>query len=160
ELSEAGARHGLDGRVLGGGDTGLGRAGVQTPRAAFDLARQAAAMPRMQFRGPMTFPNRQPPPREVCAAALRLFQTAGLPVPVESGGGTPTLYSAQSISMLTERRAGTCVFNDVMVVSSGTATWDNCAMRVRATVVSRPTDGRAILDCGTKVLTSDQYGQK
>jgi D-serine deaminase-like pyridoxal phosphate-dependent protein len=33
-------------------------------------------------------------------------------------------------------------------------------MRVRATVVSRPTDGRAILDCGTKVLTSDQYGQK
>jgi len=46
------------------------------------------------------------------------------------------------------------------VVSSGTATWDNCAMRVRATVVSRPTDGRAILDAGTKVLTSDQYGQK
>ena len=31
---------------------------------------------------------------------------------------------------------------------------------MRATVVSRPTDGRAILDCGTKVLTSDQYGQK
>jgi D-serine deaminase-like pyridoxal phosphate-dependent protein len=31
-------------------------------------------------------------------------------------------------------------------------------MRVRATVVSRPTDTRAILDCGTKVLTSDQYG--
>ena len=35
-------------------------------------------------------------------------------------------------AMLTEHRAGTCVFNDAMVVSSGTATWDNCAMRVRA----------------------------
>jgi len=45
-----------------------------------------------------------------------------------------------------------------MVVRSGTATWDNCAMRVRATVVSRPTDGRAVVDAGTKVLTSDQYG--
>jgi len=42
-------------------------------------------------------------------------------------------------------------------VASGTATWDNCAMRVRATVVSRPTDTRAVFDCGTKVLTSDLY---
>ena len=33
-------------------------------------------------------------------------------------------------------------------------------MRVRATVVSRPTPTRAILDCGTKVLTSDQYTVK
>ena len=31
-------------------------------------------------------------------------------------------------------------------------------MRVRATVVSRPNDTRAVLDCGTKVVTSDQYG--
>ncbi len=30
-------------------------------------------------------------------------------------------------------------------------------MRVRATVVSRPTDTRAVIDCGTKVLTSDLY---
>jgi D-serine deaminase-like pyridoxal phosphate-dependent protein len=47
-----------------------------------------------------------------------------------------------------------------MVVASGTATWSDCAMRVRATVVSRPTPDRAILDCGTKVLTSDQYTVK
>jgi D-serine deaminase-like pyridoxal phosphate-dependent protein len=60
--------------------------------------------------------------------------------------------------MLTEHRAGTCVYNDAMVVASGTATWDNCAMRVRTTVVSRPTATRAVIDAGTKVLTSDQYG--
>jgi D-serine deaminase-like pyridoxal phosphate-dependent protein len=47
-----------------------------------------------------------------------------------------------------------------MVVASGTAAWGDCAMRVRATVVSRPTPDRAILDCGTKVLTSDQYTVK
>jgi D-serine deaminase-like pyridoxal phosphate-dependent protein len=47
-----------------------------------------------------------------------------------------------------------------MVVASGTASWNDCAMRVRATVVSRPTPDRAILDCGTKVLTSDQYTVK
>ena len=70
---------------------------------------------------------------------------------------TPAVTIHVDIPMLTEHRAGTCVFNDAMVVSSGTATWDNCAMRVRATVVSRPADGRAVLDAGTKVLTSDQY---
>src|SRR5215475_2101975 len=157
---EAGVPHGLDVRFLVECDTGFGRTGVQTPQAAFDLARLAASLPRMQFRGLMTFPNREPTTREFFAAALALFKNAGIPVPVVSGGGTPTLFTAQNIPMLTEHRAGTCVFNDVMVVSSGTATWNNCAMRVRATVVSRPTDGRAILDCGTKVLTSDQYGQK
>ncbi len=54
----------------------------------------------------------------------------------------------------------TYIFNDAMVVASGTATWDNCAMRVRATVVSRPTPTRAVIDAGTKVLTSDQYTVK
>ena len=155
ELSIAGARHGVDVRFLVECDTGFGRTGVQTPAAAFDLARLAARLPRMQFRGLMTFPNREPTTREFFERALALFKGAGMPVPVVSGGGTPALFTAQNIPMLTEHRAGTCVFNDVMVVSSGTATWDNCAMRVRATVVSRPTDGRAILDCGTKVLTSD-----
>ena len=39
--------------------------------------------------------------------------------------------------MMTEHRAGTYVYNDVMMVHSGVAAWDNCAMQVRATVVSR-----------------------
>ena len=62
--------------------------------------------------------------------------------------------------MLTEHRAGTYIYNDVMMVTAGAATWDDCAMRVRATVVSRPTDTRAILDTGSKVLTYDQYFAK
>src|SRR5690349_1211840 len=39
-------------------------------------------------------------------------------------------------------------------------TWEQCAMRVRATVVSRPTDDRGVLDAGSKVLTSDLYHMK
>jgi D-serine deaminase-like pyridoxal phosphate-dependent protein len=159
-LSEAAARHGVDLPFLIDCDTGFARTGVQTPAAAFDLARAAARLPRLQFRGLMTFPNREPATREFFARALELFQGAGIPVPIVSGGGTPALFTAQSIPSLTEHRAGTCVFNDVMMVAAGVATWDDCAMRVRVTVVSRPTDSRAILDAGTKVLTSDQYGQK
>ena len=93
-------------------------------------------------------------------AALGLFREAGIPVPMVSGGGTPALATVERFPMLTEHRAGTCVFNDAMVVSTGTAGWDDCAMRVRATVVSRPTPERAVLDAGSKVLTSDQYFMK
>jgi len=59
--------------------------------------------------------------------------------------------------MMTEHRAGTYVYNDVMMVSSGVATWDDCAMHVRATVVSTPTPERAVIDAGSKVLTREQY---
>jgi len=157
-LSEAGQRHGLDVRFLVECDTGGGRNGVQTPEAAFDLARLAMKLPRMDFQGLMTFPNRDPDTRLFFERALDLFKQAGVPVPVVSGGGTPALRTVDRFPMLTEHRAGTCVYNDAMVVRSGGATWDQCAMRVRATVVSRPTAARAIIDAGSKVVTSDQYG--
>jgi D-serine deaminase-like pyridoxal phosphate-dependent protein len=159
-LSEAGVAHGQDVRFLVECDTGFGRNGVQTPEAAFELARAAMRLPRLDFQGLMTFPNRDPGTRVFFERALELFKRAGIAVPVVSGGGTPGIFAAQTFPMLTEHRAGTCVYNDVMVVASGTATWDDCAMRVRTTVVSRPADTRAVLDAGTKVLTSDQYGMK
>jgi D-serine deaminase-like pyridoxal phosphate-dependent protein len=159
-LSEAARSHGIEVPFLIECDTGFGRNGVQSPEAALDLARRAIALRGLRFEGLMTFPNREPTTRSFFEHALALFKRAGIPVPVVSGGGTPALFSAQKLPMLTEHRAGTYLYNDCMVVASGTATWADCAMRVRATVVSRPTPDRAILDCGTKVLTSDQYTVK
>ncbi len=156
-LSEAGSRHGRDVPFLVECDTGFGRNGVQTPEAALDLARAALKLPRLRFEGLMTFPSREPDTRLFLERALELFKRAGIAVSVVSGGGTPALPAVARLPMLTEHRAGTYIYNDVMVVASGTATWDDCAMRVRATVVSRPTDTRAVIDAGTKVLTSDQY---
>jgi D-serine deaminase-like pyridoxal phosphate-dependent protein len=159
-LAEAARAHGIEIPFLVECDTGFGRNGVQTPEAAFDLARTAMGLGGLRFEGLMTFPNRDPGTRLFFERALELFKRAGIAVPVVSGGGTPGIFAAQSFPMLTEHRAGTYLYNDCMVVASGTATWDDCAMRVRATVVSRPTPDRAILDCGTKVLTSDQYTVK
>jgi D-serine deaminase-like pyridoxal phosphate-dependent protein len=167
-LSEAAVRHGVEQPFLIECDTGMGRNGVQTPQAAFDLARAAMKMKGLRFEGIMTFPLKGPAsllnPKMSAPGtavffnqALALFKQAGIPVPVVSGGGTPAIFSVQDYPMLTEHRAGTYLYNDVMTVASGTATWDNCAMRVRTTVVSRPTDERAVFDCGTKVLTSDLY---
>ena len=159
-LSDAGVRHGVDIRFLIECDTGFGRNGVQSPQAALDLARSAMKLPRMQFEGLMTFPIRSPETRQFLERALQLFGGAGIPVPIVSGGGTPAAASVGEFPMLTEHRAGTYIYNDVMMVTAGAATWDDCAMRVRATVVSRPTDTRAILDTGSKVLTYDQYFAK
>jgi D-serine deaminase-like pyridoxal phosphate-dependent protein len=157
-LSEAGVRHGRDVPFIIECDTGGARVGVQSPQAAFDLARAALKLPRLDFRGLMTFPNKDPDTRVFFEEALALFKRAGIPVPVVSGGGSPALATVDRFPVLTEHRAGTCVYNDVMQVRAGWVGCADCAMRIRATVVSRPTDTRAVLDCGTKVLTSDQYG--
>jgi len=159
-LSEAAVRHGVDLPFLIECDTGFGRNGVQSPDAALDLARTAMRLPRLAFEGLMTFPNRDPETRVFFERTSELFRRAGIALPVISGGGTPALATVGRFPMLTEHRAGTCVYNDAMVVASGSASWDQCAMRVRATVVSRPTGDRAVVDAGTKVMTSDQYGMK
>jgi D-serine deaminase-like pyridoxal phosphate-dependent protein len=156
-LSEVARRHDADIRFLVECDTGMGRNGVQSPEDALGLAELAMNLPRMHFEGLMSFPNAFPRTAEFFERALALFAASGIPVPVVSGGGTPALASVGKFPMLTEHRAGTYVYNDVMMVSSGAASWDDCAMRIRLTVVSRPTPERAILDAGSKVLTSDQY---
>ncbi len=159
-LSEAGKRHGVDIRFLIECDTGFGRNGVQSPQAALDLAREAMRMPNMQFEGLMTFPTAKPEQRLWLERALQLLNGAGIAVPVVSGGGSPSLKGCGDFPMLTEYRAGTYIYNDVMQVTAGAATWDDCAMTVRATVVSRPTEDRAVLDTGSKVMTYEQYYAK
>ncbi len=156
-LSEGARAAGTEVPFLVECDTGFGRNGVQTPEAALDLVRTAMRLGGLRFEGLMTFPNREPGTRAFFERALELFGRAGIAVPVVSGGGTPAVFTAQSIPQLTEQRAGVYVYNDRMVVASGTATWDDCAMRVRCTVVSRPTPDRAVLDAGSKVFTSDLY---
>ena len=156
-LSQAGLRHNHDVPVLVECDTGFGRNGVQSPDAALDLARLALRLPRIRFEGLMAYPNTAPKTQEFFTRALALFGNAGIAVPVVSGGGTPALKTIADFPMMTEHRAGTYVYNDVMMVHSGVASWDDCALHVRATVVSRPSPERAVLDCGSKVLTSDQY---
>lgn len=138
-------------------DSGFGRNGVQTPRAALELARLADRLPGITFEGLLAFPNAAPRTLDFFTEAVSLFRASGVPLPTLSGGGTPSLNTLADYPMMTEHRAGTYVYNDVMMVHSGVAGWDDCAMHVRCTVVSRPTEDRAIVDAGSKVLTREQY---
>ncbi|CAH2599992.1 D-TA family PLP-dependent enzyme [Rhodovastum atsumiense] len=159
-LSAAFAAAGLRLDVLVEVDTGAGRNGVQTPAEAVALAERLSNRSGIRFAGFMTYPPKGDVerPRAFLAEALALCRAKGLEAAVVSSGGTPDLWQASREGGVTEHRAGTYIFNDRMQMQAGSASLDDCAMTVLATVVSRPTHDRAILDCGSKSLAADPLG--
>ena len=140
-------------------DTGGGRCGVQSPAQAAELAQLIHSSPGLRFGGLMTHPcteQSDPFMREVKA----LLDRDGMTVERVSYGGTPHMWQAHTFTEVTEFRAGTYVYGDRATVRSGAMSLDQCALHVIATVVSRPTDERAILDTGSKALTSDLLGME
>jgi D-serine deaminase-like pyridoxal phosphate-dependent protein len=140
-------------------DTGTKRCGVQTSAQALALARQIVMAPGLKFGGLMTYP----PARRAAEAeawlreAVDLLTQAGIPVPRVTSGNTPDMWRTDQ-SVVTERRPGTYIYFDRTQVAVGAADWDNCALTVLATVVSRPTPNRVIIDAGSKSLSSDLAG--
>ncbi len=141
-------------------DTGAARCGVATPEAARDLARRIDAAPGLAFGGLMTYPpfGALPAVQDWLARAKALCETDGLAVATVSSGGTPDMWHAHEAPVVTEYRAGTYIYNDRFEVGRGAAGWENCALTILATVVSVPTGHRAIVDAGSKALTSDLLG--
>ncbi len=118
------------------------------------LAEHVAALPGLELEGLMTHPG-------VAASspwlrgARHLIEQRGLTVRRVSGGGTAGAFHLHEGGVFTELRAGTYVYGDRRLAALGLMALEDCALRVVAAVVSRPTDGRAILDAGSKTLTSD-----
>jgi D-serine deaminase-like pyridoxal phosphate-dependent protein len=135
-------------------DTGFARTGVQTPAEAADLAELADSLPGLRFDGLMTYPT-LPGTGPALRAAIDAIRERGLDVRTVSAGGTPTFFSNHDVPEVTEVRAGTYVYGDRSCVANGSVALDDCALRIRATVASRPTPERAILDAGSKTLTND-----
>ena len=136
-------------------ETGMKRAGVQTPAEAGELASAIARTPGLRFAGLMAYPT-PPESRPRLEATITQLRSLGLDRGVVSGGGTPPMWQARELRpLVTEWRAGTYAYHDRNTIAAGAATVDDAALTVLATVVSRPTPDRAILDAGSKALTSD-----
>lgn len=167
-ISEAAAARGLSIPVRIEVDTGFGRCGVQTVEEARLLAEYASRLPGVHLVGVMSFAGQtyNGGPEGVQGAVVgdaeRLVAIAsdlrerGFDVPEVSVGSTPTARHAGELSGITEVRPGTYVFSDRDQVALGWGTLDDCALTVLATVVSRPTATRAVVDAGTKMLSSDR----
>ncbi|CCE03182.1 D-TA family PLP-dependent enzyme [Bradyrhizobium sp. STM 3809] len=141
-------------------DTGRKRAGVETPAEAIQLARQIKASEGLRFAGFMLYPTESgwDEAQRFYDEALAGVRAEGLEASIVSTGGSPNLKNLGKLKGATEHRPGTYVYNDRMQVAAGVASWDDCALHIYSTVVSRAAPERGILDAGSKTLTTDTGG--
>jgi D-serine deaminase-like pyridoxal phosphate-dependent protein len=167
-IAAAAARRGLSIAVRIEVDTGFGRCGVQSAEEALTLAARITKLRGVELAGVMSFAGQTYAggPERVREGALadaeRLLEVAaalrdgGFEAPEVSVGSTPGAAYVAELGAVTEVRPGTYVFSDRDQVALGWGTLDDCALTVLSTVVSRPTPTRAVIDAGTKTLSSDR----
>lgn len=148
-------------------DIGMHRAGVLPGEPVVTLARSAAAQRGLRFVGVMGWESHAvtiPDPAEkarIVADAVALLTTsadacrsAGFPVEIVSCGGTGTFPFCAQQPGVTEIQAGGAIFCDMHYRTHYHLDF-SCALTVLATVTSRPTPTRVILDSGKKSMSSD-----
>lgn len=148
-------------------DCGYHRVGV-LPEDALALGRRIADLPGLRLRGVFTHGGHAYAAEsaeglaavaqdegETVARVARELSKAGLPIEEVSVGSTPSARLVMKAPGVTECRPGNYVFHDGSQAALGTCAVSDCAMTVLATVVSVPAPGRAVLDAGSKTLSSD-----
>lgn len=145
-------------------DVGMRRTGVSDAAAAVEVAR--ACGDRVVYRGIMFYPGhiREPVDEQddqLEALGERLTEVvdalggADLAPEIVSGGSTPTAFRSHEIPHQTEIRPGTYVFNDRTTAGIGACEREQVAYTVLATVISTAVPGQAVVDAGSKALSSD-----
>jgi len=148
-------------------DIGYGRVGVP-PSKALRLARDVSRVKGLRIRGVFTHAGHAYLARtvkertrvardegEILARTAAHLVRDGIPASEVSVGSTPTARTSMKVRGVTECRPGNYVFHDASQVDLRTCSLGDCALTVLATVVSVPAPGRAVVDAGSKTLSSD-----
>ena len=153
-------------RVLIEVDTGLHRTGLPPGGPCVELALELQRLPNLELVGVFTHEGQiYSAPQQAQAAhdafdalleTAEAIRAQGIELSTVSAGSTGGFRHALEHPGITEVRPGTYVFNDASQVAQGSATWDDVAAFVVATVVARPSVDRAVIDAGSKVLTNDR----
>ena len=168
-ISEAAAAKGATVRILIEVNIGMDRCGVEPGAPTLKLAEQVGQSPSLIFEGLMGYEGHtvaKPDRSERDAAAREAMQRLvdakaylekhGVQVSIMSGGGTGTFNITGSIPEMTEVQAGSYVLMDATYRNvEGVGDHFDCALSVLATVVSRPSADRMIVDTGLKVLAKE-----
>ena len=143
-------------------DCGQHRSGAAPQEAGAVAA--AAQRSGLTVRGLFTFPGHSYSPggaesaardeANALALAVSSMRDAGIEPRVVSGGSTPSLVHTDP-TVLNEVRPGVYVFGDAQQWELGAMPADHIALTCCATVISH-TEGRAVLDVGSKVLGADR----
>ncbi len=146
---------------------GMNRAGVAPGAAVLALAREIASRPGLRFAGLVGWEShattiadsgeKERAVREavaMLASGARACREAGLEVAVVSCGGTGTFpYCAQQPGV-TEVQVGGAIFSDMHYLTHYHVDFPP-ALTVLATVSSRPTPTRIVVDSGKKAMSGD-----
>ncbi len=145
---------------IGGVRTGYAESG---PAAA--LAMKIVRSQFLEFGGLAAYLGGNPRCPDIDAAEATLAEVvarlarAGVDVPAVSVGGTVLAMRAWpdcSPSTVTEARPGNYSFFDATKVEYGLVGYEDCALRVISTVISRPNPTRVILDVGWRILSNNE----
>jgi D-serine deaminase-like pyridoxal phosphate-dependent protein len=163
-ISRALVKAGARAEILIEVDVGLHRTGVASASAAVELARSVESLPALDISGISCYPGhcRWPVvPAQLAEVDARLREVrdallaAGFECRRISGGSTPTRYLTHTTCQ-NELRSGTYIFLDRNVATSEPdGGLDACALWVEVGVVSVSLEGQAVIDAGSKTLTSD-----
>lgn len=166
-LDLAASRAGVRQRVLIEVDTGTRRAGVQPGAPVLALAQQLQALAGLDLAGVMSWEGHttQIEPRQAKEEAIKQAvsaltssaqkcRAAGIPMRIVSCGGTGTYRTSCSQPGVTEIQAGGGIFGDVRYRTQYHVELEY-ALTLIATVTSRPTPRRVVIDAGKKALSTD-----
>lgn len=149
-------------------NSGHNRSGV-SPTDCVEIA-EAIREQGLDFKGVFTFPGHSYGPglpqkavseeEQALKTARDLLIEAGFKAEVVSGGSSPTATLTDG-GVLTEMRPGVYVFGDAQQFELGRIGWEDIALTVLTTVVSRDEgkDGnlrRIIVDAGSKIMGGDR----
>jgi D-serine deaminase-like pyridoxal phosphate-dependent protein len=150
-------------------DLGLNRAGVM-PEKAEALCRLARSLPGLELDGIFTFRSvffggagdrtAEELGREegqLMAGIAEQLRAAGVPIRSVSLGSTPTGRYAAQVPGVTEVRPGTYIFGDYMMAERGVIRYENVALSILCTVISRPAADKATIDGGSKTFCGDVF---
>jgi D-serine deaminase-like pyridoxal phosphate-dependent protein len=163
-MSEAGLRL----RVIIEVDIGLKRVGVPPGQPTLELARRLIELPGIELAGIMGYEghlltvvdaeqkaNQIREALTTLVAAKELLEKSGIACPIVSCAGTGSYIYAIRQSGVTELQAGGLIFMDAYYRHKCNVPDFDFALTVVATVVSRPTGERAIIDAGRKTMHGD-----
>ena len=147
-------------------DCGQHRCGV-LPENALPLAKKIWKIEGISFDGIFTHagqvygasPDKKEKIAKVEAQALievyHQLTKAGIPCQTRSTGTTPTFPYTHNFPEINEIRPGIYVFYDRMQMALETCKEEDLALKIMATVISRPAPDRCIINAGSKALGLD-----
>ena len=172
-LSELGEAMGRPLAVLVELDGGIGRGGLKLGENLEEFGKSLKELKGISVEGveyyggdiygcrtPEEIRLRARRERDEIVESANLLSALGYDMKVLSGGSSFSIRFPEELEGLTEVRAGNYIFNDNALLSIGMVPLERCAMRIWSTVVARPDPFTAIIDAGSKTLTTDHVGYR